>query len=153
MLKLDDPMQDLRAHFCKVWKLYFEEGKQAAQVYLQEVIQSQISLSSADVESEQVEKLQQILMEERRRREDVQQVASLVSDKLEKTFKESVNEWRPLAPVPRDQAANESSSAGASIIEYDFQSKAPERPARRASGGGLDLAGMIDGMLRDERHL
>lgn len=140
MLNLHDPMSDIRTRFREVWKRYFIGDLDGAQLYMEESVRMYLEVASYQHEFEEIDKLQLLLMEEKHRWEDVQQVAALVAEQLEgnadcviKSKPSSMNTVQPVTDVVLDTA------------------REPVAPAAVASAGGLDLANMIDVMLSEER--
>ncbi|HAV12627.1 MAG TPA: hypothetical protein DCX06_03885 [Opitutae bacterium] len=132
MLDLNDPIADLRTCFCEVWKRYTDGDVKGAELRLNEVVQSD---ECRDIE---IDQMQQILMEERQRWETIRMTADLVMMRLnEQSNPHSV--MLKGAPTPQHERSE--------------VTKAKEsRPEALNSGTTLDLAGMIDDMLSDERQ-
>jgi len=150
MLNLHDPQDSMRAHFREVWQIYSVEGESCARAHLDEGVRSYLRAHEPTDEAAELERLQVLLMEEKRRWEDVQAIADLIASKNEGQVRlKAVPEWS--SPSRESKAFHRESPDDRDSVAGAPQAKEPSHAGSAASAGGLDLAGMIDGMLREER--
>lgn len=148
LLNLSDPLDEVRTRFREVWKCYFDGDLENANRLMNEAVQSHLDTSSFRLEFEEIEKLQRLLTAEKHRWEDVRRTAALVVEQLNGNTDFASELSSSLVvnspPPPKSKPAE---SRGSSCSERSQAVAESSVPA-----GGLDLAGMIDVMLTDERR-
>ncbi|WP_269526908.1 hypothetical protein [Coraliomargarita parva] len=142
MLTLHDPLETIRAQFREVWELYFAERHEEAEFKLDGITRD----LNGEASSQPVltpQELQSILIQEKHRLEDIRRTVELMRRHRPDLSAQAASTPPAMSPsAPREPAGN-------ATAETRSATGGQHKPA---PGGGLDLAGMIDAMLDEERN-
>lgn len=155
MLNLNDPLEAVRSEFRKLWSI--REASEA-EAFLKRIFMESVQPLLETNPSWDQDFFQGILFEEKRRLEDIELISSRVCDRLRLGAFSNPADLAIADLKGSKELSHSSSHESKDRIEIDCKEEAKLSAvplvsvSEGRSSGGLDLAGMIDHMLEEERN-